>query len=91
MVGGVGSNREVEMREIGAFAVAALILIGVGSFGSDVSAVREAAASTEAGINTTVVPAVPDGIDPFALMASARDLPTTHYDRWRGTHAAAWK
>jgi hypothetical protein len=68
------------MREIAAFGVAALILIGVGSFGSDGSTVREAAAATEAGINTTVVPAVPDGIDTFGLMASVRDLPTSHYD-----------
>jgi hypothetical protein len=69
------------MREIAALAVAALIPIGVGSFGSDVSNVREAVAATEAGINTTVVPAVPDGIDPFGLMVSARDLPMTHYDQ----------
>jgi hypothetical protein len=67
------------MHEIAAFTVAALILIGVGSFGSDPSTVREAVAATEAGLNTTVVPAVPDGIDPFALMANAKDLPVENW------------
>jgi hypothetical protein len=37
------------MHEIAAFTVAALILIGVGSFGRDVPTVRESAAATEAG------------------------------------------
>jgi len=69
------------MRELAAFAVAALILIGIGSFGRNTSTVQEAAAATEAGINMTVVPAVPDGIDPLGDMVSATDLPMTHYDQ----------
>jgi hypothetical protein len=71
---GVGSDREVEMREIASPALAALILIGVGSFGSDVLTIRQAIADSEAGINTIVVPVVPDGIDPFGLMVSAREI-----------------
>jgi hypothetical protein len=81
------------MREIAAFAIAALILIGVGSFGGDVSTVREAVAATEAGINTTLLPAVPDGIDPFELMVKLdRGLPVQHW-QWRdhrgGLHPSA--
>jgi hypothetical protein len=63
------------MREIAAFAVAALILIGVGSFGRDVPTVKEAAAVTEAGLTLPEVPVMSPGIDPFKLMVNAKDLP----------------
>jgi hypothetical protein len=68
------------MREIAAFAVAGLILIGVGSIGRNVLTVREAAAATEAGFTITEDPAVSAGIDTFGVMASARGLPVSHYD-----------
>jgi hypothetical protein len=68
------------MREIAAFAVAALILIGVGTIGKNVSTVTQAAAATEAGLTFTQEPLVSAGVDTFGLMASARDLPTSHYD-----------
>jgi hypothetical protein len=68
------------MREIAAFAVAALILIGVGSFGRNVSTVREAAAATEAGLTFTQEPAALAGVDAFGLMESAKDLPASHHD-----------
>ena len=68
------------MREIAAFAVAALILIGVGSFGKDVRTVREAAAATEAGLTFPQQPAALGGLDPFDLMANAKDLPISEYE-----------
>jgi hypothetical protein len=40
------------MREIAAFTVAALIPIGVGSFGRDVPTVKETAAATEANLHS---------------------------------------
>jgi hypothetical protein len=54
------------MREIAAFAVAGLILIGVGSLGRNVSTITEA-------------PTVSAGVDTLGLMATARDLPVSHY------------
>ena len=68
------------MREIAAFAVAALILIGVGSLGRDIPTVKEAAAATEAGLILPEVPIASRGIDPFDLMANAKDLPISRYD-----------
>jgi len=69
------------MREIAAFAVAGLILVGVGSVGkSNVPTVTEAVAATEAGLTFTEDPAVSAGVDTFGLMESAKDLPTSHYD-----------
>ena len=69
------------MREIAAFAVAALILIGVGSVGKwNALTVREALAATEAGVVITEDPVVSAGVDTFELMANARDLPVSHYD-----------
>jgi hypothetical protein len=65
------------MREIAVFAVAALILIGVGSFGRDVPTVKEAAAATEAGLTFTEAPNV--SIDPLELMANAKDLPIQNW------------
>jgi hypothetical protein len=62
------------MREIAAFAVAALILIGVGSLGRRVPTVKEAAAVTEAGLTLPEVPIMSPGIDPFELMVNAKDL-----------------
>jgi hypothetical protein len=54
------------MRQIVLFAVlAALLLIGVGKL--NVSTIREE-------------PPVSAGIDTFGLMASAKDLPASHYD-----------
>lgn len=66
------------MREIAAFAVAALILIGVGSIGKNVSTVTQAAAATEAGLTFTQEPLV-SAVDTFGLMASAMALPASHY------------
>jgi hypothetical protein len=69
------------MREIAAFAVAALILIGVGSVGkSNVSAITQAAAATEAGLTFTQEPLVSAGVDTFGLMESASGLPASHCD-----------
>jgi hypothetical protein len=54
------------MRQIALFAVlAALILIGIGKW--DVTAIREE-------------PVLSGGVDTFALMASAKDLPSSHYE-----------
>jgi hypothetical protein len=69
------------MREIAAFAVAALILAGVGSVGKwNVGTIREADAAAEAGLTFTEVPVMSAGVDTFGLMASAKDLPISHYD-----------
>ena len=68
------------MRELAAFAVAALILIGVGSIGKNVPIVTQAAAATEAGLTFTQEPLVSAGVDSFGLMESASNLPTSHYD-----------
>jgi hypothetical protein len=65
------------VREIAAFVVVALILIGAGSIGKNISTVTQAAAATEAGLTFTEAPAVP--IDTFGLMANATDLPASHY------------
>ena len=70
------------MREIAAFTVAALILIGVGSFGRDVPTVKEAAAATDAGLTFTEVS---PGIDPFKIMENAKNLPVEKW-QWRDEH-----
>jgi hypothetical protein len=73
------------MREIAAFTVAALILIGVGSFGRDVPTVKETAAATEAGLTFTEVPVMSPGIDPFKIMQNAKNLPVEKW-QWRDEH-----
>jgi hypothetical protein len=73
------SKGRSQMREIAAFAVAALILIGVGSIGKNVSTVTQAAAATEAGLTFTEAPAVSAAVDTIGLMANATDLPVAHY------------
>jgi hypothetical protein len=81
LFGWVEAKGRKQMREIAAFAVAALILVGVGSIGkSNVSTVREAAAATEAGLTIEEVPVASAGVDAFGLMANARGLPTSHHD-----------
>jgi hypothetical protein len=71
----------MQMREIAAFAVAALILAGVGSIGKwNVGTIREADAAAEAGLTFTEVPIVAAGVDTFGLMANAKDLPISRYD-----------
>jgi hypothetical protein len=69
------------MREIAAFAVAALILTGVGSVGKwSVGTIRDADAAAEAGLNFTAEPILSTGVDTFGLMANVKDLPRSHYD-----------
>jgi hypothetical protein len=69
------------MREIAAFAVAALVLAGVGSIGKwNVGTIREAAAAQEAGLTFPQQPAALGGLDPFDLMANAKDLPISDYE-----------
>jgi hypothetical protein len=54
------------MRQIALFAVlAALILVGIEKW--NVTAIREE-------------PVLSGGVDTFAIMASAKDLPTSRYD-----------
>jgi hypothetical protein len=79
MLDELGRSGRTEMREIAAFAVAALILIGVGSLGRDIPTVKEAAAATEAGLILPEVPIASCGIDPFDLMANAKDLPVENW------------
>jgi hypothetical protein len=51
------------MREIAAFAVAALVLAGVGSIGKwNVGTIREAAAAQEAGLTFPQQPAALGGL-----------------------------
>lgn len=69
------------MRDVAAFAVAALILAGVGSIGKwNVGTIREADAAAEAGQTFTEVPIVAGGVDTFGLMAKAKDLTISRYD-----------
>jgi hypothetical protein len=55
------------MRKLSFLAVAVLILIGVGTW-----------IGVGTGTPTTALAA--STVDPFAMMTSAKDLPTSHYD-----------
>jgi len=65
------------MGEIAAFAIAALILAGAGSFGRwNVGTIAKADAAAEAGLTPAEGPTISRGIDPFELMVKlGRDLP----------------
>jgi hypothetical protein len=62
----IENKGRTQMRQIALFAVlAALILVGIEKW--NVTAIREE-------------PVLSGGVDTFAIMASAKDLPTSRYD-----------